>query len=121
MNCFIGYFCKKRKEGIFTSHETALGLQFIIPAKHILIPVGAEQDSKNVLGLQSHLHASMSKCLTDHPRGSDLRPINVFSTLSMAAAHGASFTSITQFLPYVLLTIYKTSKSLNSSISLLWR
>lgn len=52
----------------------------------------------------------MSKCLTDHPRGSDLRTIDVFSILSTAAAHSLSFISITQFLPYVPLTIYKINK-----------
>lgn len=41
----MGYFCKKRKGGIFKSCESALGLQFFIPAKHILISVGVEQDS----------------------------------------------------------------------------
>lgn len=44
--------CKKRKGGIFTSCETVLGLQFIIPAKHILISVRAEQDSMYVFRLQ---------------------------------------------------------------------
>lgn len=71
MNCFIRYCCKKRKRGIFTSHEIALSLQFIIPAKHILISVRTEQDSKYLLRLPTHLHASVSKCLTDHSRGSD--------------------------------------------------
>lgn len=56
------------------------------------------------------LYASVSKCLTDHPRGSDSRTIDVFSILSTAATHSLSFNSITQFLPYVPLTIYKINK-----------